>query len=234
MLASYLHNFIFIKTQKTGGTTVETVFASFCGPEDIVAPLGWSDEMARGNGKPICRNFAATPELEKEMIAAMIRHDGSNRGARKILNFYAHMEAAEIKSKLPPDFWAKALKFTIERHPYEKAVSKAFFKLGPHRSMDQFPHTLEKILDKENYGSIRYYSIENELVVDDIIKLENLRSDLQRIAEKIGVKLPDELPRMKSVTRRDPRPAREILTQEQKDRIYRACKAEFDLLGYEP
>jgi len=233
MLASYLRNFIFVKTQKTGSTTVEVIFADFCGPEDIVTPLGKNDEMSRSDGKPICRNFEETPELDRNWINALVNDNPSYRqAARKTMKFYSHMDAREIKSKLDPAFWSRAFKFTTERHPYEKVVSKAFYWLG-NRDMHLFPEMVRKILKRENYSTMQYYSIDGEPVVDDIVKLENLRVDLERVAEKIGVRLPDELPRMKSKTRRDPRPARDILTQAQKDEIYRVCKAEFELLDYE-
>ena len=233
MLISYLHNFIFIKTQKTGGTTVETVFANFCGPDDVVTPLGRSDEMERSNGHPICRNFESTPELERAYVNALLAGEETST-RRRDMKFYAHIPAASIKSKLDPEFWDRAFKFTIERHPYEKVVSKAFFWSGPEGSMDRFAKMLDRILRKDKFSTFRFYSIDDKVVVDEVVKLENLDTDLRRVAEKIGVSLPAQLPRMKSNTRRDPRPAREILSQEQKDHIYRVCKREFDLLGYEP
>src|SRR3954471_4058631 len=121
MLASFLHNFIFIKTQKTGGTTVETVFADFCGPDDIVTPLGPRDELLRGNGKPICRNFESSKELEEKWITAILNQDSTylrEGGGTRSLKYYSHMPADEIKAKLDPEFWMDACKFTIERHPY--------------------------------------------------------------------------------------------------------------------
>ena len=45
--------------------------------------------------------------------------------------------------------------------------------------------------------------------------------------------MPAELPVMKAKTRVDRRPAREILTREQKDRVYENCREEFEILGYE-
>ena len=50
----------------------------------------------------------------------------------------------------------------------------------------------------------------------------------------IGIAVPAELPRKKGSIRLDPRPAREILSDEQKETIYHRCKQEFELLGYEP
>jgi hypothetical protein len=44
MIVSYLHKFIFIRTKKTAGTTVEMTLAPACGPDDIITPLGTWDE----------------------------------------------------------------------------------------------------------------------------------------------------------------------------------------------
>jgi hypothetical protein len=144
--------------------------------------------MVRSGGKPICRNFESSKELDEKWIEALVNGDTSYKNkARKTMKFYSHMGAED------PDFWANAFKFTVERHPYEKTVSKAFFKLGPHASPERFPEMLDKILRKENYATIQYYSINNKIVVDDIVKLENLKSDLERVASKVGVALPAEV-----------------------------------------
>lgn len=234
MIASFLHNFIFIKTQKTGGTTVETVLANFCGPDDIITPLGKKDERARSNGTPVCRNFAGNSLLEREWIDGLFNSEDGPQGRRNKLKFYAHIPAVLLKPRLDPAFWDRAFKFTIERHPYERVVSKALFKLGRKRPMERFPEFLNRILEEKKYTSFNFYAIDGEVVVDEIIKLENLEADLQRVGQRIGISIPNPLPRMKSVSRRDKRPAREILSDEQKAEICRVCKVEFDLLGYEP
>lgn len=40
MIASYKCNFIFIKTRKTAGTSVELALGEHCGPDDIITPIG--------------------------------------------------------------------------------------------------------------------------------------------------------------------------------------------------
>jgi hypothetical protein len=39
MIASRLHNFIFIKTMKTAGTSIEMALSPHCGPDDILTPI---------------------------------------------------------------------------------------------------------------------------------------------------------------------------------------------------
>ena len=55
MIVSHRHRFIFVKTAKTAGSSVELYLRQFCGPDDIVPYLGPDDErLARsiGAGRP--------------------------------------------------------------------------------------------------------------------------------------------------------------------------------------
>jgi hypothetical protein len=39
MIVSHRHRFIFIKTHKTAGSSMEMALAPLCGPDDIVTPM---------------------------------------------------------------------------------------------------------------------------------------------------------------------------------------------------
>jgi hypothetical protein len=39
MIVSHRHKFVFIKTRKTAGTSIEVFLSQFCGPEDIITPI---------------------------------------------------------------------------------------------------------------------------------------------------------------------------------------------------
>lgn len=236
MIASYLHNFIFIKTRKTAGTTVELTLAPLCGPDDIITPLGGNEEELRGNGTPLCRNFMADADLERKVIRLMKKSDRQSRKKRRELiynrsTYFQHSLASEAKEHLPAEFWQRAYKFTVERHPYERVVSKAYFK---YREDEPFHQRLDKVVRERRYNNHQFYVIDGAVAVDEIIRQENLLDDLKRLGAKLGLAIPDELPRGKSHQRTDRRPAREILTEEQKRIVYEVCKTEFDLLGYEP
>ena len=70
-------------------------------------------------------------------------------------------------------------------------------------------------------------------MVDDFVKLETLHEDMRRIGARLGIPLPDKMPWRRDTPRTDPRPAREVLTLEQRDIVYEHCRPEFELLGYE-
>ena len=47
MIISHKHKFIFVKTRKTAGTSIEIGLSKFCGPEDIITPLAPRDNKMR-------------------------------------------------------------------------------------------------------------------------------------------------------------------------------------------
>lgn len=237
MIASFRHRFVFLKTRKTAGTSVEIALSQLCGPEDVVAPIALDDEQMRlRDGVVAARNYVDDPAIVEAYTRAILARDeaafGRARGRnRRAGGFYNHMPAAEIRAKLPRDFWDGALKITVERHPYEKVVSRAFFELGKgtttaplHQVLDQHAREAPEDLD--------IYCIDGQVVADEILRHETLAADLERVCVRLGVAAPP-LQRAKASHRSDRRPAREILSAGQKELILQRHRRTFELLGYE-
>ena len=47
MIISHKYRFIFIKTVKTAGTSIEIARSRFCGDRDVITPISPQDEAAR-------------------------------------------------------------------------------------------------------------------------------------------------------------------------------------------
>ena len=47
MIVSHAHKFIFLKTKKTAGTSIELALSTLCGDEDVITPLTEIDEAKR-------------------------------------------------------------------------------------------------------------------------------------------------------------------------------------------
>ena len=56
MIVSHEHKFIFLKTKKTAGTSVELALTELCGPDDVITPLTEIDEAQRA-GKRGAQNW---------------------------------------------------------------------------------------------------------------------------------------------------------------------------------
>jgi len=205
MIVSYKHNYIYIRPKKTGSSTIEVVLSRSLGPGDLIA--------GKHTGLDRQRLDAAHVDC-LDMVSG-------------------HITAEEIRSLVTPKFWEQAYKFASERHPYEKAVSMAYYRLAQRGlSADDFPPVLDKTVRTGEYRGFDHYHIGGMLVVQDFIRLETLEDDLRRVCAHIGAKIPRRLPRKKGMPRLDRRPAREILSPRQRNKVIKNCCEEFDLFGY--
>jgi hypothetical protein len=216
MIISLKHNYIYIRTRKTGSSTIESILRDNLGPDDIVV------KETLETLEPILRPGASLPEVDEGLIT--------------------HVSIATVKPLIREDVWDRSFIFTSERHPYDKALSFTNYRLEQMGDIKRerklsnaggFEGFLDKTVRRGNYASFGYYSIDGKSVAHDYIKLETMRDDMHRIGARIGVPMPDEMPHKRETDRVEHRPAREVLSAEQKDIVYEFCKPEFELLGYE-
>lgn len=214
MIASFAHDFIFVKTRKVGGTSLEIVLSSWCSGRDIVTPIPPEDEAIRAGFGGAPRNF---------------------RGPAGKAVFYNHMPAADIAATLP-GLWSRAFKFAVDRHPYEKVVSRAWWNIGRRGGSPEaeLEREINLAIASRSYLNFPLYCDGNRIIVDEVWRYEEMWDRLAALAKRLGQSIPEAPPRAKSGHRRDPRPAREVLSTGQRMRIAEDAGLEFELLGYEP
>ncbi|MDX1499722.1 MAG: hypothetical protein R3176_07490, partial [Woeseiaceae bacterium] len=83
------------------------------------------------------------------------------------------------------------------------------------------------------YISYPIYSESRTPIVDFIVNFERRAEDLVTLSEKLGYDVAAHYPKTKHKYRAERKPARELLSDEVKDQIYRNCKVEFAALGFE-
>src|SRR6185312_16999280 len=116
-------------------------------------------------------------------------------GEERFSHLVAHTPAREIKEMVPPQFWEKAYKFASVRHPYEIAVSLAYYRLHKfeHRTgaedQSQFSRILDQVITGNYCSSLRYFGIEGIPIVNDYIRHETFETDLRRMTTRIGVNI---------------------------------------------
>jgi hypothetical protein len=200
MLISHRMKFIFIKTSKTAGTSIESYFERFCMPADM-----WSQQHFRN---------------EWTSEEGIIGYRGPGRQNE---TWYNHMSAEKIKQEAGDEVWSEYFKFTAVRNPFDKLVS--LFSMDMYRqenpnwvadataeangavakgreiqNKDREVATFRKWLASSNISSDRkLYLIDGEECVDDYIRYENLTDDIERISNQFGLPYdPQFLPKYKS------------------------------------
>lgn len=226
MIISHEHRFIFIKTAKTASSSMEIALSKYCGKDDVITPMGPRDEALRSelgyrgpqNYKLPLRAYDASDWYR------LLRHGTP-------LAYWNHVDAAFIRRHLDPELWHSYFKFCFERNPWDKVVSFYFYEL---REMDTTP-SLSEFIQSGRASAIRgfqLYSIGNEIVVDEVFLYERLQEAAQELERRLKLPGKLELPVTKSGYRKDRRSYREILSQEDRERIRNAYAREIAHFGY--
>ncbi len=93
MIVSHQHRFVFLKTVKTAGTSVEVLLRRLCGPADIITPIDEKEPVAQGL---LPRNFAVDRAIEKSYcdLVAQDRLEEALACHRRGNPYFNHMAAA--------------------------------------------------------------------------------------------------------------------------------------------
>ena len=227
MIVSHRHKFIFLKTRKTAGTSIEVALSRLCGEMDIITPIGREDEAVRQQlGYRGPQNYTIPVRRYGRREWRRLLADGRRTA------FYNHIPAHEARPFLSPRIWNSYYKFCFERNPWDRIVSAYFFR---RYQTNDAALTFQSFLDQQrphvlsNYG---IYAIEGRVAVDFVGRYERLVEDLQKALAYVGITEPIVLPRLKASARTDKRPYREIITPEQRRFIEERCHAEIELLHY--
>lgn len=238
MIVSHSGSFVFVKTRKTGGTSIEIVLSSWCKSGDICTPISPDDEVIRDQYGGAARGFCSDPLLEKAYVEAVQTADLAKISEvkaklRPFMLFRNHMPAKELTPALE-ESWGSLKKFAVDRHPYEKVVSAAYFTMGRSRNQHKgIGFFIDKVIEHQSFLNYPLYTDSaGSLLVDDLVKYEDMWDYVRRLGTASGRVLPDLLPKAKSGFRKDRRDANKILTDVQKRKVADIASMEFELLGY--
>ena len=224
MIISHTHKYIFIKSRKTAGTSVEVALSKHCTDNDVVTPLEdyWFNRDERG-----------------EWLHSSMNAEG----------FFQHEPADEVKRKVPPEIWNGYFKFSITRNPWDRVVSdfswearnKPALRPGPRWynplgiPSDEFRETT-RLFDQFIAGdwttNDRFYLLGDTLCVDFVIRYERLSDDLGEVCRRVG--LPGiELPHLKSGIRAGGRAYVDYYDERTKAVVAKRHENDIRLFGYE-
>jgi hypothetical protein len=257
MILSHKWRFIFVKNKKVAGTSVEAFLAPTLGPMDVITPLRPTDESVRYTTGDSPQNWLSIKvDLDKigndgsdpDSVQATYWKIGLNRIGTKQQaaenpehflklerQFYHHITANEILDVIPRWMWDEYFTFCIERHPYEKAVSSAYWYIRAQQKDISFHEALDIVVEQKRFKDWHRYTDSNgNVIVDKIIRYENLADEMrQTVVDQLGIDVSIGLPKLKSESRSDRRPAAEILSVEQKQKVRAVMEEEFDYFDWQ-
>ncbi|MBI3154321.1 MAG: sulfotransferase family 2 domain-containing protein [Burkholderiales bacterium] len=221
MIISHTHRFIFLKSTKTAGTSIEAALSQHCSGDDVVTELGDYRHNRDESGNWVHRAMNAAGFDQEE-------------------------PALSVRDKLGPRIWQEYFKFSIARNPWDRAVSSfswhkrrspkpragLLHKLGlAGDEIDALRPAFAEFVRDELKTNDRFYLIDGELCVDYVIRYEQLQQGYDEVCNRIGV-ASSTLPRLKSGIREGGRHYRDYFDAATRDLVAHRHAHDLRLFGY--
>jgi hypothetical protein len=226
LIISHKHKFIFVKTKKTAGTSIEIALSKYCGPDDIITPISPKDEKIReslGYRGPQNYLIPFKKYSRLDLLKAVFNRE------RKA--FFNHAGVSFIKSYIDKDIWQSYYKFTFERNPWDKIVSAYYWKFRTEPRPSISDYIQSGVASRVNNYDL--YSHRGELAVDKVYLYEAISEAMQDIALRLKLGEVPELPRAKSGVRKDKRSYQELMTEQDKQKIAKVYAREIAHFDYQ-
>lgn len=212
-IVSHKHKFIFLKTRKTAGSSIEIWLSTFLSKEDMAA-LTADLEVFR-------------PELVGHF---------SPKGLKP------HATATQVQMLVGEEVWRDYFKFAVERNPFDRIISLWRWRQHIKNISVTFDEFLDAIIDgsserRESVGANDWsnwpiYTIDDTVVVDDLIDYADLLNGVSNSLRKVGIDFDHDLPRAKSGIRH-PSDSMSNLSHAQRAKIESIFFREINLLKYQ-
>ncbi len=224
MIINHKYKFIFLKTRKTAGTSIEIALSQFCDTNDIITPIVIEDERTRQElGFRGPQNYNVPLRFYSKLNWLRLL------GSWKRKQFVNHSTAHFIRENIGEEIWHNYFKFCFERNPFDKAISRYYWSTSEPRPeisdyLDSVPIKLLSNWD--------IYTINDQIVVDFVGRYENLANDLAIVTDKLGLSHKLRLPRAKGGYRVDRDHYSNVLNVQARARIELVCAKEIAAFDY--
>ncbi|MFT7287636.1 MAG: hypothetical protein ACI87W_001751 [Halieaceae bacterium] len=228
MIISHKHRFIFVKTHKTAGSSLEVALAQECASEDVVSHM--EDNLATD----VPRNYGPSSKLggaynRHRLLRKFVGRHSPLLGAY----YYEHMPAWRIREVVGEEVWGSYYTFCFERNAWDKVVSYYLWKKhGQERAMPSFGEYVHRKAHRLPVDSPLYCD-EAGSMVDRIYEFRELPAALQDLRERLGLALPEPLPREKTAVAPERKPYRDYYDEASRAQVGRLFQREIALMGYE-
>lgn len=226
MVISHEYRFIFLKTYKTGGTSVEVHLSKVCGEGDVLTPIWPHVETHRA------RHHKGLWNPFPELLDRTDRHT-----ARKLVDlaradrFYNHIPATTLRHRVPRRIWNSYFKFCVERNPWDKTLSHYWMVRERTGGSMSFAEYLGRGDFCQNHPI--YCDRDGGLMVDQVLRYESMSEDMGKVFARLGVPFDGSFGvQAKGEHRKDRAPYRERFLPDQRDIVARAFSREIAMHGY--
>lgn len=223
MLISHRKKFIYTKTKKTAGTSVECYFEKYCLPSGT-----WAFSHARE--ETVCED-------------GVIGFRGSQSGNK---TWWNHMSAHDIRRLVGEPTWNDYFKFCVIRNPFEKMVSAFHFFERQRPSevvsvqdrdyqknvmIDQFRDWIKNqttVTDRDTY------MIDGEMAMDYVIRYEDLKNGIRLVCDRLELPFePHDIPVLKAGVRDRSIPVRDYYDETCLHIVETLYRFEINCFGYD-
>lgn len=228
MIVSHQLRVIFIKTRKTAGTSIEIALSALAGPTDIITAISAEDEQLRRQfgGRGPQNDVIPWRRVGPRDVKALAH-------SRRLPRIQNHATARQARRLVGRRIWAEYTTFTVERNPWDRAVSLYYYLYG--RDTDHRP-TFSQFLhgaDPKELSNFHLYAIDDQIAVDRVVRYEDLLSGLSEVWSAAGIPGSVELPRAKGNLRPvEAHDYRRLFSDEDASLIARVCQPEIRAHGY--
>jgi hypothetical protein len=226
MIISHKYKFIFIKTQKTAGTSIEVFLSQHCGSKDVMTPImPYVEPHQPRNYQGFWNPLPEMVENKGHNISAIVS------SILKRNKFFNHIPAMTLRQRISKNVWNSYFKFCVERNPWDKTLSHYHmvnYRAGGGISLDEY-------IKQKNFciNYPLYTDTTGNILVDKVIKYESLIDELEQVFQELGIPFNGSLGiNAKSEYRTDKRPYQNVFTMEQRGVIENVFSREIELHGY--
>jgi len=225
VIISHKYRFIFIKTRKTAGTSVEVYLSQICADSDIFTPItppvaSHKPRNYKGIWNPVHEYRMTKGWKARRMILEFFRRR----------RFYNHIPAAIVRSRMSEVTWQDYFKFCIERNPWDKTISH--YAMRRHNSDGQL--TVDEYFRQgyfcQNFPL--YLDRNGGMLVDRVIKYETLNEELAEVFESLGIPYSGRLGIRAKSTYRESQEIDIDAFERHRHEIRRVYRKEIEMHGY--
>ena len=190
MIISHSRKFIFVKTYKTAGSSLEIALSKYCARGDVLTPLDAGEEAERRRLSGLgAQNYGKPARRYRiEDLAWLL----SRR--KRVERFNEHSAAWQIRRMIGTEVWERYFTFTVVRNPYDRCLSRFYYskKVYEDRGRDK-AWDLEDIDQYLRYNpwfineNWEMYTRADRVLVDFIVRYERLEADLAEVSARLGL-----------------------------------------------